>query len=114
MKKQVLALSCALALGASAALSPATDQAAEPTAQVGYAVSQYLGATGGGAAAIESAASAAGAHAGYRIARTKITTTVIRGMTARSMVVVGARLGASAGLVGGFAGVIIGGAVGAL
>ena len=111
MKKQVLALSCALALGASAALSPATDQAAEPTAQIGYGLSQYFGAN---ANMGKAAGASVGGFIGYQVARTQVTTTVIRGMTARSMMVVGARFGASVGLAGGIIGVAAGAAIGAL
>ena len=114
MKKQVLALSCALALGAGAALSPATDQAAEPTAQIGYALSQYFGSTGGSSSVIQAAASSGGGHAGYLAAHTRYTGAAVRGLSARAMMTAGFRLGASVGIVGGFAGVAVGAAVGAL
>ena len=114
MKKQVLALSCALALGSGAALSPATGPAAEPTAQIAYGVVKYLEATGPGKSGIEGALTAAGGGIGQTLGMAQFTVTTIRGMSARTMVSIGVRFGARVGMFGGFAGLVIGGAVGAL
>ena len=115
MKKQVLALSCALALGTGAAAwSPAGVQGVEPAGQIGYGLAKAMSANGAGEAALVGGLGGVGGKAGEVAARTRATVTVIRGMSARTMIAVSFRIGASVGLVGGFAGVLIGGAIGAL
>ena len=116
MKKQVLALSCALALafGSNAALSPATGPAAEPTAQIGYGVAKYYGATGAAKAATEGTITAVGGGIGHIFGSSTYTVTQLPRVSARVGVSIGMNIGARVGIFGGLAGLAIGAAVGAL
>ena len=114
MKKQVLALSCALALGASAALSPATDQAAEPTAQIGYAVAKLAQANDWQQTGTITGFSVVGGKVGEILGGSTYTVTQLPRVSARAAVSIGMRVGARVGMFGGFAGLAIGAVAGAL
>ena len=117
MKKQILALSCALVLGAGAAWSPATAESvqpngnAEPTAQVAYVLVRNQSSSNVGKAAMGAGAMIGGASTApsARAAATRVATRAM----ARGMIVRGALLGARIGAFGGFAGFVVGAAVGA-
>ena len=119
MKKQIVALSCALALGTGAALSPASGHGLEPTGKVGYLAARALSSSDAAEAAGAGAGGAIGAKRGERTGRAiGRGLTVVRGLGARTAIVrttlAGARAGATLGAFGGVAGLVIGAAVGAL
>ena len=120
MKKQIVALSCALALGAAgAAWTPAStelNQQAQPTGQVGYLLSRNKSSlqqnvtAGGGAAA----GGKIGEVAGRRLATARAAAYTAPRVAAGTMSVArAALLGARIGAIGGFAGLVIGAAAGA-
>lgn len=117
MKKQLLALTCALTLGVGGAVVPAAGQSVEPTARVGYVLAKSMGAAEGGRNAGAGAGSALGGRVGERASKPS-GYRVIRGVSARIVVVrsvaTGARIGATAGAFAGLAGLAVGAAVGAL
>lgn len=116
MKKQLLALTCALTLGVGGAVAPAAGQSVEPTAQIGYMVATQFGEVGQAAGA--GAGGALGGAGGVAVHR-HLTTSyeVVRGVSARvaigRAIAVGARGGAIIGAFGGVFGMAIGAAVGA-
>ena len=119
MKKQLLALTCAVTLGVGGAVTPAAGQSVEPTGQIGYAIATYTNSGGAGEVAAGTAGGAAGGRAGEHVGRTIGNRhQVVRGLSARIAVVrvvaTGARTGATLGAFGGIAGMMIGAAVGAL
>lgn len=119
MKKQIVALSCALALGTGAALSPASGDGLEPTGKVGYLVARAVMSSEAGEAAATGAGGALGGKRGETAGRAVGRgLTVVRGLGARTAIVrttvAGARAGATLGAFGGVAGLVIGAAVGAL
>ena len=99
MKKQLLALAGAAALGLGAVganSAPSVD--VEPTARAGYAVARYAFNAGpAGQAFAQGAGGAAGAAAGGTVAA-----------------VIGAKVGAKVGVVAGPVGIIVGAGLGAL
>ena len=116
MKKQLLALTCALTLGVGGAVAPAAGQSVEPTAQIGYMVATQLGEVGQAAGAgAGGAVGGAGGAAAYHHLRTGYQ--VVRGVSSRIAIVravsIGARTGAIVGGFGGIFGMAIGAAVGA-
>ena len=118
MKKQLLALTCAVTLGVGGAVIPAAGQSVEPTGQIGYAVARHANSGGAGEAAGAGAGGAAGGQAGKRMGSNLGNGyRVVRGMSARIAIVrvvaTGARTGATLGSFGGLAGMLIGAAVGA-
>ena len=122
MKKQLLALTCALTLGVGGAVAPAAGQSVEPTGQIGYVVATRMNASRTGESAIVGGASAGGGALGVVAGRSAVThmTTgyrAVRGVAARVVVVraaaTGARAGAAIGAFGGFAGLVVGAAIGA-
>lgn len=120
MKKQIVALSCALALGAAgAAWTPASGPSVDATGQVGYVVARMLAAGPAGQVITTSAGAAVGGKIGERRGRAVGRgLTVVRGMSTRMAVVrltvAGARAGATLGAAGGIFGLAIGAAAGAL
>lgn len=112
MKKQILALSCAIALGAGAVFTPTTGHGVEPTSRVGYLIFQ----SGGGAAqaAGGGGGGAAGGAIGKHLGKAAVSMRAIRGVSARMVMVRSAVVGARIGMIGGFVGLAVGGAVGAL
>ena len=121
MKKQLLALTCALTLGVGGAVAPAAGQSVEPTGQIGYIVAKRLNASGAGEAAAAGAGGVIGAREGERLGRNIGRRLggyrAVRGVAARAVFVraaaTGARAGAAIGAFGGFAGMVVGAAVGA-
>lgn len=118
MKKQVLALSCALALGTGAAAwSPAGVQGvepapqAQPTGQIGFFLTRNQSAMSQAVAAGAGAAGAGkiGEVAGTAFAVAKVVPKVTAGMSVARAAFMGARIGA----IGGFAGLVAGAAIGA-
>ena len=116
MKKQLTALTCALALGLAAVCSSAAGQGAEATSKIGYALAH--GASGGVQAVSAGALGAAGSHMGQRAAfaamnpPTVIQAGVRTAFVARN-VLMGARIGAAFGVWGGLPALVIGAAIGA-
>lgn len=120
MKKQIVALSCALALGAAgAAWTPASGPSVDATAQIGYALARAASDSDAAAVAASSAGAAIGGKKGERAGRVwGRGLRVVRGVGARTAIVratvAGARAGASLGAFGGAAGLVVGAALGAL
>lgn len=120
MKKQIVALSCALALGAAgAAWTPASGPSVEPAGQVGYGIARLMSAPPAGEAGLTGGGAALGGKLGERRGRlVGRGLTTVRGISARTAIVrvtvAGARAGATLGAAGGVFGLVIGAAVGAL
>ena len=119
MKKQIVALSCALALGAGAAWSPASGPSVDATGQVGYFVARAFSAPPAGETMLTGGGAALGGKIGERRGRAVgRTLTTVRGISARMAIVrvtvAGARAGATLGAFGGVVGLVVGAAAGAL
>lgn len=121
MKKQLLALTCALTLGVGGAVAPAAGQSVEPTGQIGYVAARSMTSSDAGQAAGAGAGGAIGGRDGERLGRSIGSRAggyrAVRGVAARAVFVraaaTGARAGAAIGAFGGFAGMLVGAAVGA-
>ena len=114
MKKQVLALSCAIALGSGAALSPATGPAVEPTAQIGYGIAKMAQANDWWQVGSSAAGGVVGGKVGEILGGSTYTVTQLPRISARAAVSIGIRIGARVGMFGGFVGLAVGTVAGAL
>lgn len=114
MKKQLLALTCALTIGVGWAVTPAGNQSAEPTGQVGYYLASRQTSSEAARTAAASGGSSLGGRTGEAVGRHLVSLRAgARGVGARVMIVRAASVGARVGAIGGFAGLLIGTAVGA-
>ena len=121
MKKQLVALAGAAALGLGAIAGDLTpSEGAQPQVQIGYMVGQFAGdAIAAGASAVgghfggvfgESAGIRFGAH----MARPVYVAAGARAAFARNGMLMGARFGATMGAMGGPVGLVVGLAAGAV